>query len=378
MGIINKKIHYCWFGNKPKSELMLNCIKSWKKKLPDFELIEWNNSNISEIKSPYFQAAIKNRKWAFAADYGRLWALYNYGGIYFDTDIEVLKSFDDLLENNSFIGVEKYTKKASIACGIIGTVAKNPIFKDLMQIYDTEPFFKSNGRFKSTPNPTIFTKYFWDTYKFKIKNADEINILGDNLLKIYPPKYFYPKRNFSCAYTIHHYAASWQENWSVRTWLNTKHFTLHLLKRETDGNPQLPLLSNEELIGYIKLSGKKYFALVRKLKIFKEENYEENGVKISLIMLADDNYEQFNEKCNSVLAQYYQNFEILVGDMSSNDRIKRFLGFVPMSKIKYFRIVEKSKEETIEKLKGMVIAPKVIIIDKRLTDRKYLEQIIYD
>ena len=91
---IPKIIHYCWFGNSPKTKLVKKCIASWQKYLPEYEIREWNNADILNCNNQYVQEAYKAKKWAFISDYFRLYALYNYGGIYFDTDNEVFKSFD--------------------------------------------------------------------------------------------------------------------------------------------------------------------------------------------------------------------------------------------------------------------------------------------
>ena len=104
--MIPKIIHYCWFGNAPKDKKVQRCIESWKKFLPDYEIKEWNNSNVDLDMMPFVRKAYECGKFAFASDVIRLWALYNYGGIYFDTDVEVVKSFDALLFSKGFIGFE--------------------------------------------------------------------------------------------------------------------------------------------------------------------------------------------------------------------------------------------------------------------------------
>lgn len=104
--MITKRIHYCWFGGKPLNNLGKKCLKSWKKYLPDYEIVEWNESNFDLNCCRYVQEAAKEKKWAFVSDYARYKILYEQGGIYFDTDVEVLKSFDDILANGAFMGCE--------------------------------------------------------------------------------------------------------------------------------------------------------------------------------------------------------------------------------------------------------------------------------
>ena len=101
--MIPKKIHYCWFGKGPKSKLFEKCLASWKKYFPDFEIIEWNEENFDVSSNKYVKEAYENKKWAFVSDYARLKIIYEEGGIYFDTDVEVLKRIpDEILETGYF------------------------------------------------------------------------------------------------------------------------------------------------------------------------------------------------------------------------------------------------------------------------------------
>ena len=103
---MKKYIHYCWFGGKPLPKLANKCIESWKKFLPDFEIIRWDESNVDLNECPFIKEAYDNKAWAFVADYARTRALKEMGGIYFDTDMEVTKKIDNLLKKGSFLGVE--------------------------------------------------------------------------------------------------------------------------------------------------------------------------------------------------------------------------------------------------------------------------------
>lgn len=105
--MIPKKIHYCWFGRNPLPELAVRCIESWKKYCPDYEIIEWNEDNYDINKISYVKEAYQARKWAFVTDYVRLDVVNQYGGIYLDTDVELLKSLDPLLKYKSFFGMEE-------------------------------------------------------------------------------------------------------------------------------------------------------------------------------------------------------------------------------------------------------------------------------
>ncbi len=137
--MIPKIIHYCWFGPKKMSKIDLKCIKSWKKNLPDYKLMLWNEDN-SPIDVPFVKAALEAKKYAFAADYVRIWALNKYGGVYLDTDMLVLKNLDEFL-NNEFIGKENET---TISAGIIGVDAGSCFIKKAMELYDSLIFNINN------------------------------------------------------------------------------------------------------------------------------------------------------------------------------------------------------------------------------------------
>lgn len=122
---IPKLIHYCWFGNKKKPQLVEDCISSWKKYLPDYEIIEWNEKN-TDLKHTFLKKTYKLKKWAFVADFVRLKVLYEFGGIYLDTDMLMLKSLDSFLDDKCFFGAENET---FISAGIIGVI-KTPSIID--------------------------------------------------------------------------------------------------------------------------------------------------------------------------------------------------------------------------------------------------------
>ena len=111
--MIPKIIHYCWFGGNPLPELAMKCIESWRTYFPDYEIKEWNEDNFDVNIIPYTKEAYENKKYAFVSDYARFWILYNHGGIYFDTDVEVIKKMDDIIEKGSFMGCEKKVTKDS-------------------------------------------------------------------------------------------------------------------------------------------------------------------------------------------------------------------------------------------------------------------------
>ena len=135
---MKKYIHYCWFGDKPLPKLAKKCIESWKKYLPDYEIIKWSEENVDLDECPFIKGAYQNKKWAFVADYARVKAMNKMGGIYFDTDMEVTKNIDELLKKGPFLGVEDTGK---IACGVWYEDKENSYLKSLtLKMYLHFPF----------------------------------------------------------------------------------------------------------------------------------------------------------------------------------------------------------------------------------------------
>lgn len=207
---ICKKIHYCWFGRGEKPELALKCIQSWKEKCKDYEIIEWNEDNFDINSNKYVKQAYEVKKYAFVTDYVRLYVLYNYGGIYMDTDVEVIKPLDEFLDNPAFSGFENNNK---IPTGIMAAQKGNEWIKDLLDEYDTIEFIKKDGTYDLTTNCERITKKTIEKYNLKsISSYQNLN----NVVILYPYDYFCPKdwetgkiNLTDNTYTIHHFAGSW-------------------------------------------------------------------------------------------------------------------------------------------------------------------------
>ena len=140
--MIPKIIHYCWMSGEPFPDLIKDCIESWKNLLPDYKIVEWNKENFDVNMSIFTKEAFEEKKYAFVSDYVRLHALYNYGGIYLDSDIKVLKSFNDLLSNNAFSGFES---KDRIGVWLIASEKNNPLIKEMLDCYNNKHFRKLDG-----------------------------------------------------------------------------------------------------------------------------------------------------------------------------------------------------------------------------------------
>lgn len=211
--MIPKIIHYCWFGGNPLPKSAEKCIKSWEKHLPDYNIIRWDESNFDINYIPYTREAYAAKKYAFVSDYARFWILYHHGGVYFDTDVEVLKPIDDIVEAGNFLGVEQQdSTHITVAPGLgLGAEKNNPLFKDLMEIYQSSHFSCENGTVKVQNIVEITTDYLM---KKGLKNTDSIQQCCG--FTIYPKDYFCPidydtreLKITSNTRTIHHYAESW-------------------------------------------------------------------------------------------------------------------------------------------------------------------------
>ncbi len=221
--MIPKIIHYCWFGKKPLPPLAEKCIASWKKFLPDYEIKEWNEDNFDVNAIPYTQEAYEAKKYAFVSDYARFKILYEHGGLYFDTDVEVIRPMDDIIARGPFMGCEQDangTEKPTVAPGLgIGANLYLGLYKELIVLYENLHFLRTDGtlNFKTVVEYTteLLTKY-------GLKNTNEIQKVSG--VWIYPQSYFCPisvddgkLRIRPETRTIHHYAQSWIP--SYRQWL---------------------------------------------------------------------------------------------------------------------------------------------------------------
>lgn len=209
---IPKIIHYCWFGGNPLPELAKKCIASWKKFLPDYEIKEWNEQNYDVRKIPYTAQAYDAKKYAFVSDFARFDILYQYGGIYFDTDVEVINSLDEILKHGAFAGVERAGDSCSLNAGLgIASPAASPIYKEILDSYRKSSFIRPDG---SLDLATVVTRVSNIFKLHGLKDLDEIQEVAG--VTVYPAEYFCPKsletgiititKN---TLTIHHYDGSW-------------------------------------------------------------------------------------------------------------------------------------------------------------------------
>jgi len=161
--MIPKIIHFVWLGNNEKPDYVLRCMESWKKYCPDYTIMEWGNDSLKDISCPYVHQSVANKKWAFASDVIRLKALYEYGGIYVDTDVEITNNIDKFLEYEFVSGYEDFHSSISPITAFMGAEKGNAIIKDLLSEYDGLAF-EENGKLNLTTNTERIKIYFKNKY----------------------------------------------------------------------------------------------------------------------------------------------------------------------------------------------------------------------
>lgn len=219
---IPKVIHYCWFGRGEKSPLMQRCMETWKKYLPDYEIKEWNEDNFDINQNNYIKEAYECKKWAFVSDYVRLAVVYEYGGIYLDTDVEIIRTFEPLLKKGGYLGFENPTNekdKKTVATGLGFAAPKgDKIILEMLTDYK-DLHFLNKGEMDLLPCPDRNTA---SLKRAGLRTDGSLQRLGDII--VYPFDYFcgYDLANShpvvtKNTYTIHHYAATWCDKMNLRS-----------------------------------------------------------------------------------------------------------------------------------------------------------------
>lgn len=235
--MIPKIIHYCWFGGKPIPKEYQCYIESWRKFLPDYEIMRWDESNYDVTCIPFSEEAYKAGKYAYVSDYARLKILYENGGIYFDTDVEVIKSIDDILTNGSFMGFEKHSNNPEfegyVNVGLGFACEKgNVIIKEIMDYYESHHYIYPDGHIEQIPIVYITTDVLM---KYGLRPSS-VPLKIDGGFTIYPWDYFCPMEYQSNkteltenTRTIHHYSATWM-SWVDKLKMK-KGYCMHKVKR---------------------------------------------------------------------------------------------------------------------------------------------------
>lgn len=239
--MIPKIIHYCWFGSNPLPASVQKCINSWKKFFPDYEIKEWNESNFDVNMISFTSEAYSVKKYAFVSDVARFYILYNEGGLYFDTDVEVVSSFDDILARGAYMGVEVLSTEGSIPAvnpGLgLGAEAGNKVLKSVLDHYQTQHFLDENG--VQIPGTVVSHTTEVLAKEYGLQPNNEIQSLDG--VTIYPQDFFNPFNDATGVLTktknthsIHWYSKTWIEKpmWYFRiTRLIHRFFGVNALAR---------------------------------------------------------------------------------------------------------------------------------------------------
>lgn len=222
--MIPKIIHYVWLGSSPIPAEMQRCMDSWNTRMPDYQLMKWDDEAIRSIDSIFIREALEEKKWAFASDVVRLYALYKYGGIYLDTDVMVYRSFDPLLNNRAFIGRENsihqiaHTMEVYLTTCCFGAEKGNPFIKRCLNYYADRHFITSHDktlppalRLDMNLNSRIFTVLAKEIGFNSSVLADYVQRCQNDVLTIYPQRFFDATRETADMFTKHMALGTWRE-----------------------------------------------------------------------------------------------------------------------------------------------------------------------
>lgn len=220
--MIPKIIHYCWLSNDPVPETFKRYMSSWKSKLPDYEFMLWNFDRFPKNKSKWVSDAYDCKKYAFAADYIRLYALYNYGGIYLDMDVEVLKSFNDFLELDTMICWQK-DSNSGLEVAAFGTKKHSGWVNRCLESYENKFFMDDKGNLNLMPLPLRIENILREN-NYQLVGVQDISQAkeyeADKIIPVFSPDFFSPKSYLngkvtitSFTYSIHHFSGSWMSKW---------------------------------------------------------------------------------------------------------------------------------------------------------------------
>ena len=273
--MIPKKIHYIWFGSKAPSAKESFCIESWKKILPDYQIIRWDDTCLDKFDNLYFKQALEQKQYAFASDYARLKILYEEGGIYMDTDEEVLRPLDKFLIHDFFMGCQSCGSARGLSPALVGAVPHNQIIKDLLDVYNSTPFINPDGSLNRTTNPVYFADVL--TKKYNIPTT----YLKKGQIEFYPNSFLYDYFHFAKqgkdSYAVHHYAGNWKPDWNIKDKFEITIFGTHYIIRKYKKNRET-LWQNpakdEKLVLKIQTSKKSFWTLIKKRCSEKTWNFD--------------------------------------------------------------------------------------------------------
>lgn len=264
--MISKILHYVWLGNKPKPEEVKRCLQSWRHFCPDFEIREWNDESIKDIDCNYLREAVLHKKWAFASDVVRLYALKEVGGFYLDTDAELTGSLESFLDLDFVIGFEKFRDRYTIGTAFIGSMPQHKIISDQYNSYQRRHFVKGR-KLDTTTNTRRFADYFREEFGVNVKDGRQLVSLSDRE-KIFPAHYFCCKESGKENYCIHHFSGSWFEDFDRFPLISLGRLQLVKIKQNRlQPKAGFPVKINErKIFQYRYHNGRSFIVLLWKTK----------------------------------------------------------------------------------------------------------------
>ena len=258
--MIPKILHCVWVGDEPLPRIARDCVESWRRHCPGWEIRQWGNDFAKTVENRYVQEAFAHRKWAFVSDWIRLYALVKQGGFYLDTDMEMERPFDGFLNERFVISWERMNGRTNFNCGVIGCEPGNEVAVGLLGLYDDLPFVKADGEFDQTPNTVRFIDYFDSTWNVRPSDDGMDTVRFGNGGVVLPWTYFLP----GGGYTRHLYTASWLDAWLRKVWLKVGPYKIVRFKRRKEASaPDFTLQDGERSVFSLPLGRRKRVALVR-------------------------------------------------------------------------------------------------------------------
>lgn len=262
--MIPKIIHYVWVGDSPKGELVESCIASWRKWLPDYEVMEWGNEQLSFIDNAYVKEAFDARRWAFVSDYLRLYALYEYGGFYFDSDLEVTADLDRFREHDFVSGFEVFRGNASPITALMGAAPKNSFVKSLLDDYDERVFVFPDGSYDLTPNTQVISEAIAREFGVSAPYDSNNELPLSRGAIIYPSCFFCTPVEGKDNYSIHHFSGSWLDGYSRKEYVSIFGFSLVRFKLRRNKSSVLPVMGGERVLMRLPVAKKYIFTILKK------------------------------------------------------------------------------------------------------------------
>lgn len=314
---IPKIIHYCWLSGEPFSSEIQACIESWHKYMPEFEYKLWDMNSFDVNSVHYVRQAVDKKKWAFASDYIRLWALYNYGGIYLDSDIEVLKSFTPLLSEKAFTGFEVGGR---VAAWIFGSESRNSIIGKLLTFYENKQFINADGSLDMTPNTLPVTNTF---AKMGLVDSNVTQRL-DNIT-VFSSDYFSPfnpwtkeKRITTNSYAMHLFKGSWMNDKNDALFLENIEYNLYRL---LTNNPEVKKMNiyGAGLVGHLILDvlSEKFNDISIGFFVVSDKNIQFDIINNISVLCVDD--KKIDRKDPIIIATMPKDYDVIKDRLHNNN-----------------------------------------------------------